>query len=209
LQYPLDASAEDKTMHEEFKAQTVPEAFYWFNEPASFRLGNGLEICTREKSDFWQRTHYGFRRDNGHCLFTKVSGDFTVVTQLACVMQAQYDQCGLMIRVDEDNWIKASTERESEHTSRLGSVVTNLGWSDWASQDIDTLPEQMWYRIRRSKQDFLLEYSFTGSQWLQMRVAHLHSADDQLEVGPYACSPIGKHFKCRFLTFDLDYSSGA
>jgi uncharacterized protein len=196
-------------MHEEFNAQGIPEGFYWFNEPASFRLGNGLEICTREKSDFWQRTHYGFQRDNGHCLFTRISGDFTVVTQVECVMQAQYDQCGLMIRADEDNWIKASTERESEHASRLGSVVTNLGWSDWASQDVDIVPEQMWYRISRSKNDFLLEYSFSGSTWLQMRVAHLHSADDQLKVGPYACSPIGKNFRCRFLFFDLDHSSGS
>jgi regulation of enolase protein 1 (concanavalin A-like superfamily) len=29
-----------------------------------------LEIFTDEQTDFWQNTHYGFQRDNGHCLFT-------------------------------------------------------------------------------------------------------------------------------------------
>jgi len=192
--------------HEEFNAQNIPKGFYWFNEPASFRTGNGLELCTREKSDFWQETHYGFKRDDGHCLFTRISGDFTVMTQVEFVMQAQYDQCGLMIRVDERNWIKTCTEWEDGSTSRLGSVVTNLGWSDWATQDICPTPGQMWYRISRNKDDFLLEYSFTGTKWLQMRITHLHSAKDELEVGPYACSPIGKNFRCRFLFFDVDNS---
>ena len=114
-------------MHEEFNSQDVPEGFYWFNEPASWRTGNGLEVCTREKSDFWQATHYGFKRDDGHCLFTGITGDFTVMTQVEFAMQEQYDQCGLMIRVDERNWIKVSTEQEDERTARSQSEKHNIG----------------------------------------------------------------------------------
>ncbi len=122
-------------------------------------------------------------------------------------MQAQYDQCGLMIRVDERNWIKLSTEREDERTSRLGSVVTNLGWSDWATQDVCPAPPRMWYRVSRNQGDFLLEYSFNGTTWLQMRITHLHSAKNELEMGLYACSPIGRDFQCRFLFLDVDDSN--
>jgi regulation of enolase protein 1 (concanavalin A-like superfamily) len=103
-----------------------------------------------------------------------------------------------MVRVDGDNWIKVSTEYESETWSRLGSVVTNLGFSDWATQDIPSSRRAMWYRISRNGPDFLLEHSYEGQEWLQLRVTHLHEAPGQLEAGVYACSPVGKDFWCRF-----------
>jgi len=183
---------------EKFQHPSIPANFYWFNQPTKFKIGDGLEIFTDEKTDFWQRTHYGFQRDDGHCLFTRRSGDFSLSTQVEFHPQTQYDQCGLMVRIDSENWIKVSTEFEDETHSRLGSVVTNLGYSDWATQDISSEHREMWYRISKIGSDFLLENSYDGQNWLQLRVAHLHKAAEMLEIGVYACSPIGKDFWCRF-----------
>jgi regulation of enolase protein 1 (concanavalin A-like superfamily) len=108
-----------------------------------------------------------------------------------------------MVRVDEQNWIKVSTEYENEQVSRLGSVVTNLGYSDWATQDISSVHRDMWYRLSKNGHDFLIESSYDGQEWLQMRVTHLHQMPAQLEVGVYACSPIGKAFWCRFSLLDI------
>ena len=176
----------------------LPEGFYWLNEPARYELENGLVILTDEKTDFWQRTHYGFQADNGHLLCTRVVGDLTLTTHVEFRPRTQYDQCGLMVRVDPENWIKLSTEYENEALSRLGTVVTNLGYSDWATQDVPSDCHKRWYRISREGADFLLESSVDGQEWLQMRVAHLHRVRDELEVGLYACSPLGKDFWCRF-----------
>ena len=186
------------SVYQDFKAPSLPEGFYWFNEPHEYHLGNGLEIITSEKSDFWQKTHYGFRRDDGHCLLTRRSGDFSVLTHVEFQPQEQYDQCGLIVRLDDKNWIKASTEYEDARTSRLGSVVTNLGYSDWATQDISSNHREMWYRMSKRGNDFLIESSTDGQDWLQMRIAHLHALKEQLQVGLYACSPIGKAFWCSF-----------
>jgi regulation of enolase protein 1 (concanavalin A-like superfamily) len=183
---------------EEFLSPSLPEGFYWLNEPPDFRLGNGLEIYTAERSDFWQNTHYGFQRDEGHCLFARRSGDFSVSTRVEFEPKEKYDQCGLMVRVDDKNWIKVSTEYEGAGTSRLGSVVTNLGYSDWATQDVPSSHREMWYRISKRGNDFLIESSFDGDDWLQMRITHLHVLVEPLQVGLYACSPIGKAFWCRF-----------
>ncbi len=191
-------------IYEEFKAIDISKNFYWFNRPERFKTGNGLEIYTQEKTDFWQKTHYGFRRDDGHCLFTKISGDFSTTSHVEYEPQQKYDQCGLMLRVDAQNWIKVSTEYERAKISRLGSVVTNLSYSDWATRDISASYKEMWYRISRRGNDFFIEHSFDGLQWHQMRISHLHSVKEQVEVGPYACSPIGKNFKCRFLLFRVD-----
>lgn len=183
---------------EKFLQPSISENFYWFNQPTKVKLGAGLEIYTDEKTDFWQRTHYGFQRDDGHCLFTRQAGDFTLTTHVEFHPVSQYDQCGLMVRIDSDNWIKASTEYENETHSRLGSVVTNLGFSDWATQDISSDHKEMWYRINRTGNDFILENSYDGESWLQMRITHLHEAGAVVEIGVYACSPIGKDFWCRF-----------
>ena len=188
---------------EKFRQLSIPKTFYWFNEPTKYRIGRGLEIFTDEKTDFWQNTYYGFQRDNGHCLLTRHNGDFSLMTHVEFRPQKKYDQCGLMVRVDRENWIKVSTEYESEKCSRLGSVVTNLGFSDWATQDIPSSCREMWYQISKNGSDFLLENSYDGENWLQLRLTHLHKVSEQHEVGVYACSPRGKDFWCRFKWLEI------
>jgi len=50
----------------------------------------------------------------------------------------------------------------------------------------------MWYRISRRGPDYLIEASFDGARWLQLRVAHLHKNANVVLGGVYACSPIGR-----------------
>ncbi|MFN8485062.1 MAG: DUF1349 domain-containing protein [Anaerolineae bacterium] len=181
-----------------------PGRFRWSDEPARWDAGPPLEVTTRPDTDYWQRTHYGFRRDNGHFLSTPVGGDFVLTAHVAFAPTGQYDQCGLMVRVDADTWIKCSVEYETPTLSRLGSVVTNLGFSDWATQDVPSTVTQMWYTIRREGSDFLLAWADDGQDWRQMRVAHLHTCPDEIEVGFYACSPTGAGFTCRVHALTLD-----
>ena len=188
---------------EYFLESALPETFYWLNEPTCYRLGQGLEISTDEKTDFWQNTHYGFQKDDGHCLLTRCYSDFSLMTHVEFQPRDQYDQCGLMVRGDSRNWIKVSTEYESEQVSRLGSVVTNMGYSDWATQDINSAHRRMWYRINKRGNDFLIEYSYDGQSWFQMRITHLHKITDDCEIGVYACSPSGKEFRCCFKTLAI------
>ena len=84
----------------QFLGSSLPQDFYWFNEPGHYQLGDGLEIFTDEKTDFWQRTHYGFQRDDGHCLLIKQSGDFSLTTRVEFDPRTMYDQCGLIVRID-------------------------------------------------------------------------------------------------------------
>ncbi len=173
--------------------------FDWLNKPENFSISNNcLSMQTNSKTDFWQTTHYEFKRDNGHCLLNTISGDFSLVAKTQFEPEAQYDQCGLFARIDRNNWIKCSTEFESLELSRLGSVVTNLGFSDWASQNINSAVTSMWYRLSRTGEDFLIENSSDGTDWSQMRITHLHQLEKTIDVGLYACSPVGDGFHCTF-----------
>lgn len=191
------------TMYD-FNFSTLPSDFHWFNEPKKFYLDQGLIMITAKETDFWQNTHYGFQRDNGHCLFTKIAGDFTLLTHVEFEPKSQYDQCGLMVRIDQENWIKVSTEFENMSLSRLGSVVTNLGYSDWATQDISSDQREMWYKINRRANDYLIHFSYDGRNWTQLRIAHLHPPHNEVQAGLYACSPTGENFRCRFNSISLE-----
>lgn len=164
-------------------------SWIWYHEPAHTWDGDVLTVTTNAETDFWQGTHYGFRRDNGHTLLTNVDHDFSLVVRCTVHPRARYDQAGVMVRIDAENWVKVSIEAESKSISRLGSVVTNLGYSDWATVDIDAQTTTMWYRVQSKAADLLIEYSDNGKKWQQMRIAHLHAYHGALAVGIYACSP--------------------
>ncbi|RZL39141.1 MAG: DUF1349 domain-containing protein [Rubrivivax sp.] len=180
--------------------------FRWSSEPAQWHLDEMLELTTRPDTDYWQRTHYGFRRDNGHFFFVPVAGDFSLTVHVAFEPNAQYDQCGVMCRAGADSWIKASVEFEPDGHSRLGSVVTNHGYSDWATQDVASTLDHMHYRLSRRGSDFRIESSTRDATWQQMRITHLHECPDEIDVGIYACSPVGPGFKCRVLEVALGTS---
>ena len=85
--------------------------FFPINPPEKFVLQNDcLTIITDPETDFWQQTHYGFRADNGHFLYLKVAGDFSVTTRVRFHPAHLYDQAGLMVRVGPSCWIKTSVE---------------------------------------------------------------------------------------------------
>jgi len=175
----------------------------WLNPPPEWRMSGGLHVVTGARTDFWQRTHYGFRRDDGHVFHLLVAGDFTIETRVRWTPRSQYDQCGLMVRAGPESWLKCSVEYEDEKHARLGSVVTNLGWSDWATQDVGAEVRAMSYRVSRRADDFLVECAPTAADWHQLRVAHLHGCPEELMAGAYACSPVGERFTCTFEHLDF------
>ena len=178
--------------------------FSWINPPEKFFVGNDcLTIFTDPETDFWQRTYYGFRNDNGHASVKMVEGDFTFTVKTIFEAVNQYDQCGIILYQESENWIKGSVEYENSEYARLGSVVTNLGYSDWATTDISSTIHAMWYRLNRRGDDFCIENSLDGEKWEQMRIFHMHNSIAKTRVGVYACSPLKSTFKAEFSDFDL------
>ncbi|MCA9459797.1 MAG: DUF1349 domain-containing protein [Nanoarchaeota archaeon] len=184
----------------------ISNNYFWFNEPTFEVSNNRLFIITSPNTDFWQKTHYNFQRDNGHCLLTKIRNNFSITVKTEFYPQKQYDQCGLIIRINSENWVKASIEYETENHSRLGSVVTNFGFSDWATIDINSKINSMWYRIQSKQNDILIEFSDDGKTWKQLRITHLQSKYEELDIGIYACSPMNSSFKSIFDNFIIEDS---
>jgi regulation of enolase protein 1 (concanavalin A-like superfamily) len=105
--------------------------------------------------------------------------------------------------LDSENWIKGSVEYENESFQHLGSVVTNRGYSDWATTEIPASCKVMWYRFSRREDDYRIECSNDGKVWKQMRMAHMHEGGGTIRFGIYACSPEDSSFTAVFSDFAL------
>lgn len=184
--------------------QSNLKSYKWINKPATYELTEDrLVIETEPETDLWQRTYYGFQNDNAPGFLTELDGDFTFQVKTQFNSNFMYDQCGILLYHDSNNWIKVSVEYENEEFAQLGSVVTNLGYSDWATTDIPATVNEMWYRLSRRGQDFYVENSSDGINFEQMRMLHMHVPLKKVSIGVYACSPLQSHFKATFSEFEI------
>ena len=173
----------------------------WTREPKDWSIdGDAIQITTEPGTDLWQRTYYHFRNDNAPALQLATTDQFFsfVVRTDFSGAHHRFDQCGVVMYLDSENWIKGSVEYEDGVIQHLGSVVTNRGWSDWATTEIPADVRQMWYRLSRREDDYRIDCSTDGVAWHQMRVCHLHEGAGEVRVGIYACSPEDSSFTARF-----------
>lgn len=180
--------------------------FRWTREPESYAVNNDkIEIITKPHTDLWQRTYYHFQNDNAPVLQMKTSEkyfSFVVKTDFSD-SHHRFDQCGIVMYLDSENWLKASVEYENDEFQHLGSVVTNNGYSDWATTAIRADVKSMWYRFSRREDDYCIECSDDGVHFSQMRICHMHKGEGEIRFGIYACSPEDSSFKAEFTNMEL------
>ena len=180
--------------------------FQWTREPKSYKIDEDkVEIVTAPNTDLWQRTYYHFRNDNAPVFQMETEEkyfSFLVKTEFL-ESHHRFDQCGVVLYLDSENWLKASIEYENDEFQHLGSVVTNMGYSDWATTEISARVKSMWYRLSRREDDYCIECSEDGVRFKQMRGGHLHQGAGRIRFGIYACSPENSSFKAVFTHFRL------
>ncbi len=179
--------------------------FVWTRAPKQYEINETcIKIVTEPNTDLWQRTYYGFQNDNAPVLQMETEEQFfSFVVKTEFDSKRRFDQCGVAIYLDSENWLKASIEYENEKFGRLGSVVTNHGYSDWATTDIPADVKSMWYRLSRRKSDYCIECSTDGVHFKQMRICHLFNGAGKISFGVYACSPENSSFEATFTEFAL------
>ncbi len=181
-------------------------AFKWIRQPENYQIWDDkIAITTKPHTDLWQRTYYHFRNDNAPVFQMETEEkyfSFTVKTDFQ-ESHHRFDQCGIVMYLDSENWLKASIEYENGAYQHLGSVVTNHGYSDWATTEIDSSLKSMWYRFTTREDDYCIECSFDGEKFMQMRVCHMFQGDGKIQFGIYACSPENSSFTATFTNMQL------
>ena len=183
----------------------IEQKMTWTREPKEYTIcENQISITTEPGTDLWQRTYYGFQNDNAPVLQMTTSEQyFSFTIKTAFNSKHRFDQCGVVMYLDSENWLKASIEYENEEYQRLGSVVTNHGYSDWATTDISASVKSMWYRFSRRGMDYCIECSEDGVTFKQMRICHMWEGAEEIHFGIYACSPEESSFEAVFTHMEI------
>ena len=181
-------------------------SFQWTREPKACEIQNGIiRVTTLPHTDLWQRTYYHFRNDNAPVFQMETDEQYFSFIVKTCFEEShhRFDQCGIVMYLDSENWLKGSIEYENNVFQHLGSVVTNHGYSDWATTEIPADVKSMWYRFSRREDDYCIECSEDGNTWKQMRVCHMAEGGCKIRFGIYACSPEDSSFTAVFSDMQL------
>ena len=159
----------------------------WLNPPETWSAdGAQLRVTTDAQTDFWRKTQYGFIRDSGHFFGTETDGDFTAQLHVAAQYSALYDQAGMMVRIDDNHWIKCGVEFSDGQL--LLSTVLTADTSDWAVSIAPAMPDGFWLRVTVAQGVIRVQYSLDGQRWPLLRLAPFPVAPRYL-AGPMCCTP--------------------
>ena len=179
------------------------EKMQWFNEPEEWNIKNNkLTMVVTPQSDYWRISHYGFTVDDAPFLYTQRGGEFEVKVKISADYKARFDQTGLMLRIDHENYIKAGIEYV-DGKYNLSTVVTHRT-SDWSVITLDKPVPYVWIKAVRRLDAVEVFYSFDDRNYVMMRNAWLQD-NHPVMVGVMGASPDGNGFNAQFENFSIKH----
>lgn len=184
------------------QAQTL-ERMQWFNEPEQWSIkDNRLTMQVTPQSDYWRISHYGFTVDDAPYLYTTRGGEFEVKVKISGDYKVRFDQAGLMLRIDKENYIKTGIEFV-DGKYNLSAVVTHHT-SDWSVITLDRPVPYIWIKAVRRLDAVEIFYSFDDKEYTMMRNCWLQD-NTPVMVGLMAACPDGQGFEARFENFTIKH----
>ena len=179
------------------------ENFEWFNDPENVRFEDeAMVIYAKHGTDFWQSTQHGISKDSGHFFFCRQKGDFTLSFKWKVEINERFSQCGMMLRRDEQNWIKAALMNEVSGNNVVMSAMAINGHADCVSFPLNQEVSEIWFKLQRHIDDYMLMYSLDGVKYIPLRTFYLKSYED-IKVGAYIANPSDKDFNASLSCVDL------
>lgn len=184
------------------KAQTL-EKMQWFNEPEKWTVENqALSMFITPKSDYWRISHYGFTVDDAPFYYALYGGEFEVKVKITGDYKNRFDQAGLMLRIDEQNYIKAGIEFV-DGVYNLSTVVTHKT-SDWSVIALEKPVPFIWIKAVRRLDAVEVFYSFDDKTYTMMRNAWMQD-NTSMMVGVMGACPDGDGFNVKFENFKVKH----
>ena len=184
------------------KAQTL-EKMQWFSEPEKWTVENqALSMFITPKSDYWRISHYGFTVDDAPFYYALYGGEFEVKVKITGDYKNRFDQAGLMLRIDEQNYIKAGIEFV-DGVYNLSTVVTHKT-SDWSVIALEKPVPFIWIKAVRRLDAVEVFYSFDDKTYTMMRNAWMQD-NTPMMVGVMGACPDGDGFNVKFENFKVKH----
>ncbi|MFY1596203.1 DUF1349 domain-containing protein [Micromonospora sp. WMMD737] len=170
----------------------------WWNEPVGVENGPAGELLVQpaEGSDLWRHTSYGFVHDDAPALLAPLPAGEAMEVTFVLDYGEQFDQAGVLVRVDDRNWVKAGVE-VSDGEPQVGAVVTR-DVSDWSVAGVPRWAgREVTVRVSRDGDALTVRARADDEPWRLVRLAPL-APDAVATAGPYCCSPTRAGLRVRF-----------
>ena len=175
----------------------------WLNEPDKWKvLNDKLEMFVTPQSDYWRKTHYGFTVDDGPFYYTTRGGEFEASLKITGDYKSRYDQMGMMLRIDEENWIKTGIEYV-DGKYNYSTVITNIN-SSWNVIELTESPKSVWIKVIKQLDALEIYYSLDGKNFKMSNLCYFRN-NKPVMVGMMAASPDGNGFKAIFENFKVTH----
>lgn len=186
----------------ELSAQSL-EKMQWFNEPEKWEIkNNSLIMQVTPSSDYWRISHYGFTVDDAPFYYGNYGGEFEAKVKLTGAYKTRFDQMGLMIRIDQKNYIKTGVEFV-DGKFNVSTVVTHEK-SDWSVTALEKAPPFIWIKVLRILDALEIFYSLDDKNYIMTRNAPLQD-NTPVMIGFMAASPDGNGFEAKFEHFKVKH----
>lgn len=164
----------------------------WLNPPASSGWDNGdLVVTAKEAATSGARPRTVLSTTPvTRCWHRSLSGPPSRPTLVLDAVE-QFDQAGLLVRVDEGNWVKAGVE-VSDGVPPVGAVVTRET-SDWS---VAPVPQwrgrEVTVRASRDEEALTVRARCGSEPWQLVRVAPLPARTEIYRQAPTAARRPGR-----------------
>ena len=174
----------------------------WFNEPEKWEIKdkNTFSLFVPAKTDYWRISHYGFTVDDAPFYYATYGGEFEAKVKITGNYVTTFDQMGIMLRIDAENWIKAGVEFVNGKQN-VSAVVTHKT-SDWSVVELEKAPQSIWMKAVRKLDAVEIFYSLDDKKYTMIRTCYFKD-NCPVMVGLVAACPDGKGFNAVFEDFKV------
>jgi parallel beta-helix repeat protein len=140
---------------------TINDRWMWTNQPQNWQVSSGwLVITPALGTNFWSGV------ESGQFLCQLMSGNFMIQTKVSTTLSTNYQQAGLMIRQDANNWVKTNLEYSGGLTIKTGTNRNGAASVEKATT-LSPGTSLVWLRVVKNGDYFAASYSLNGSTWIQ------------------------------------------
>ena len=175
----------------------------WLNEPADFNITQGeLTITAPKGSDFFISPEDSSITGTAPVLYRDIEGDFVAITSVSPDLSALWNAAGLLLVIDDNNWIKLVFE-VSDATGPSIVSVTTRGVSDDANGVRLSSNSKIWLKLVRKGNNYSMHWSEDGKSYKMARLSALPAAESVI-IGLEAQCPVGEKAVHTFHFFSIE-----
>lgn len=161
----------------------------WVNQPRRWRRdGSDLGVRTEAFSEFWRTTGVGYDRDSGHAFLAREQGDLAAEATVRAGYEADQDEAGLMIRLNERVWVSAGVRLAAGEL--VAAVVSTRDTSDLSVCPLPGAAVTSTVRVRLERVGNAVRslFAVADEPFTVHRLSHFPPGVP-VGLGPMCCSP--------------------